>query len=86
MKTSETASVEITRFTTAVCEDALRDALHDLVRAAEAASTLKAELGMNFDDFEVYCQQEFSLPPQILIGLLEYHELKGQRAVNTWQS
>ena len=42
---NQTVSAEMTGFATAICKDALRDALHDLDRAAEAAFTLKAENG-----------------------------------------
>jgi hypothetical protein len=79
-------SPELTRFAIALCSDELRTALEHLARAAEAAATLKSELGMNLDDFQVYCLREFSIPPHLLVALLEYHDSKGSRPHNNRES
>jgi hypothetical protein len=77
--TEATPNMELSRFAIAICVDELRSSLDHLTRAADAAWTLKDELGLSYDEFERYCQREFALPPELLIGLLKLHQCSSSR-------
>ena len=77
-------SAELTALAISVCEETLHLEQEHLARAAEVVWHLKAELGMNLDHFTDYCEREFGLPAQLVIGILDYHQLalKKSRVVN----
>ena len=69
-----TESADLTSFSATMCTDTLRLAMEPLARTAEAVWNLRAELGMSYEDYERYCEREFGIPAQLLLGLLEYHQ------------
>ena len=74
---------ELTNLARAICEDHLRATIEHLAPIAEAVWCLNTELRLDPGDLQNYCEQEFCIPPNLLMALVEYHQssVRNQRAV-----